>query len=69
MLWVLVLGLGLRVCIVCRDLVWLDIGMLVGGMCIEGAIMGLFVPVMCYGFCPHWLVCRIMYYCWLVMFG
>ena len=29
--WVLVLGLGLRVCIVCWVLVWLDSGTLVGG--------------------------------------
>ena len=64
-----VLGLGLLVCIICRVLVWLGIGTLVGSMRIEEAIMGLFVPVMCYGFCLHWLVCKILYFCWLVMFG
>ena len=36
-----VLGLGLLVCIICRVLVWLGIGTLVGSMRIEGAIMGL----------------------------
>ena len=53
----LVLGLGLLVCIICRVLVRLGIGTLVGSMRIEEAILRLFVPVMCYGFCLHWLVC------------
>ena len=37
-----VFHLGLGVCLRCPVLVWLGIGILFVGMCIQGAIMGLF---------------------------
>ena len=31
--------------------------------------MGWFVPVVCYGFCMHWLVCKIVYSIGAMPFG